>query len=195
MKSDNPRERLGFERTVAQYLKPILITCEFICTESTLYLVKFESLRVVTTMSHDRLSYEIEVAFARKAELAQRFTLADVLRAALGPGHDQQKSFQASKAQDVEWCVKTIAGLLERYGQAILEEQPAAYRRVAKIAHAQNNTYTKQVVQKPIRDKAEKAWRNQDYAQVRDIYESIESDLTSLEKRRRIYACGKIKEK
>jgi hypothetical protein len=195
MKNDNVRERLGFVRAVAQYLTPILTAREFICTESTSYIVKFESSRVVATISHDRLSYEIEVAFARETELAQRFTLADVLRAALGPHHDQQTFFQASKAQDVDWCVKRIAELLAKYGQAVLGGEPAAYQRIERIVRVQNNTYTKQIVQKPIRNKAEQAWQNQDYAQVRDLYKSIKSDLTPLEKKRLSYACGKIREK
>jgi len=191
--NDNARERLGFVKAVAEHIAPVLNDYGFICTESTPCIVKFQSAQVEAAVSHDRLSYEIGASFARKAEPTQRCTLADLLNAALGPGHKQQTFFQASKADDVAWCVKTIAELLRKYGQAVLSGQRTAYQRIEELSRVQNEAFTKQVVQQPVRLKAEEAWQSHNYAEVQDLYESIEADLTPLEKKRLEYARGNRK--
>jgi hypothetical protein len=184
------RENLNFAKAVAGHLTPLLSAHGFACTESTRHMVKFQSPQVEAVVTHDRLSYEIEIAFARRAEPARRCTLPDMVNAALGPGHKQQTFFQASKAEDVAWCVKIIAELLEKYGHAVLDGERATYQRIEEMARVQNAAYTKQVVQQPVRQKAESAFENHDYTKARELYRSIESDLTPLEKKRLKYAEG-----
>ncbi len=57
-----------------------------------------------------------------------------------------------------------------------------------EVAQVRNGAYTKQVVQQPIRKAAEEAWRHHDYAKVRELYESIKADLTSVETTKLKYA-------
>jgi hypothetical protein len=182
------RERLGFAKAVAAHIAPVLAAQGFACTEATSYVVRFESAEVMLAISHDRLSYEIEVTFARKTDPSQQDTLCDMLDAVLGPGHKEQVFFQASDPDRVVACVKAISELLRNYGQSVLAGESAIYQRMAEVARLRNGAYTKQVVQTPIRKAAEEAWQRHDYPKVRELYESIEADLTPTEKTKLKYA-------
>ena len=85
-------------------------------------------------------------------------------------------------------CMRTIAGLLREYGKAVLAGEPMAFDQMAEIRRVRNESLTKEVVQKPIRKAAEAAWQNHDYVAVRDLYASIELDLTPTEKKKLAYA-------
>jgi hypothetical protein len=173
---------------VEEYIAPVLAAQGFACTEATPYVVKFESAEVALAISHDRLSYEIEVAFLCKADLSQKCTLRDMLDAVRGPSHKESEFFQASEPDRVVMCVKAIAELLQKYGQSVLAGEPAVYQWTRESARLRNEAYTKQVVQQPIRKAAEEAWQHHDYRKVRHLYESIESDLVPLEQKRLKYA-------
>lgn len=185
---ENVRERLGFTEAVVAHIAPVLTAQGFICIEATPYVVRFESAEMAFDISHDRLSYEVELIFVRKADPSQQYSLRDMLDGVLGPTHREQDFFQASDPDRVVACVKTIAELIQKYGQSALTGEPATYRRMAKVARHRNEVYTKQVVQTPVRKAAEEAWHHHDYPKVRELYESIESDLTSTEKAKLKYA-------
>jgi hypothetical protein len=64
----------------------------------------------------------------------------------------------------------------------------STYQRIVKEVNARSEAYTKKVVQEPIRTAAQVAWQGRDYAKVRELYESIEADLTPIEGKRLYYA-------
>lgn len=182
------RERLGFAEAVRHYIAPVLTARCFTCSEATPYVVKFTSPTVVLALSHAPVSYEIQVTLARKAAPSQLYTLRDILDLALGPEHKDQGFFQASERGRVFECVRAIGDILSKYGETVLPGEPAVYERMDETARHRNEAYTKQVVQGPIRKAAEKAWQEHDYAKVRDLYDSIEPDLTPVERKRLEYA-------
>lgn len=182
------RENLGFAEAVVQYIATLLTPRGFTCTEQTLYSVKFQSPNVTFAVFHDPVSYEIDLVYARQAAPSERYDLRNMLDALLGPGHEKQAYFQASEPDHVVASVKTIAGLLQRYGETVLDGDPTVYQRIGDLARQHNEVYTKQVVQRPIRKADEDAWQKHDYAKVRDLYDSIEADLTPSEKKRLNYA-------
>jgi hypothetical protein len=139
-------------------------------------------------MSHDPTSYEIEVTFTRKANPSQQCNLRDMLELASAPSRKYGVFFQASQPERVVECVQTIAGLLREYGKSVLTGEPTAFERLAEISRLHNEAYTKEVVQKPIRKAAEEAWRDHDYLTVRNLYGSIEADLTPSERKKLEYA-------
>ena len=182
------RDRLGFAEAVREHIAPVLTAQGFACSEEGPYVVRFASATVILAVSHDPISFEIEVTFARKADTSQQCNLRDMLELASAPGRKERAFFQASQPERVLECVRTIAGLLREYGETVLAGEPAAFERMAEISRLRNEAYTKEVVQKPIRNAAEEAWRKHDYVTVRDLYASIEPDLTPVEKKRLGYA-------
>jgi len=185
---DITRTWVKFAEAVAEYIAPILTAQGFACTKTSLYIVRFESTEVVMAISHDPFSYEIEVAFSRKTHPSQRYTLRDMLDAVLGSNHKDQDFYQASEPDRIVRCLKAIAELLRKYAQIALAGEPAAYKRMAEVAQLRNEAFTKQLIQEPIRKAAEKAWRHHDYGKVREMYRSIETDLTPAEQKKLKYA-------
>jgi hypothetical protein len=190
--SKDSRERLGFAEAVAAHIAPVLAAQGFACTKAKPLVVRFESVAMVLLVSHDRLSYEIELTFLQKAHPSQRYTLHDILDAVLGFGHKEQFLFQASDRDRVVACVRAIAELLDKFGKSVLAGDSAICQRMAAAARLRNEAYTKQVVQTPIRRAAEEAWRGHDYSKVRELYESIEADLTPSETGKLNYARKKM---
>jgi hypothetical protein len=187
-KNASARESLGFAREVTARFAPMLTTRGFACSETTPYVIRYISADVTLTMSHDRLSYEIEVSFARNADPTRRYSLSDVLQAMPDPEREQEIFFQASTPDRVVTCVKAIAELLEQIGHGALTGDSSTYDRIAETARLRDTVFTKAIVQKPIRAAADSAWHSHDYAKVRDLYQTIEADLTPVENERLKYA-------
>ena len=171
-------ENLGFDEAIAEYIAPILTAHAFACIETSPYVVRFESADVTLAISHDRLSYEIEVAIARNADPRRQYGLGHVMNLVLDPGRKQEVFFQASTPERVVECVKAIGDLLEKFGHEVLTGDPATYSRIDEVARLRGKAFTKEVVRKPVRTAAEKARQSHDYAKVRSLFESIEADLT-----------------
>jgi hypothetical protein len=182
------QEGLAFPKAVMEHLGVWLRRRGFVCLESSAHVVRFRSDKVVLELWHEPLSFELEVQFGRAAKPEEQFSLGDLLDAVLGAGHKEEKFFQASDAARVDACVKKIAELLREHAGAVLEGEGAVYERIGQTAQSTSAAYTKQVMNGPVRKAAEEAWRAHDYHKVRDLYDSISSDLTALEQRRLRYA-------
>jgi hypothetical protein len=182
------RKRLRFAEVAVENFTPILIVHGFVCTEITPYLVRFESTDVQLTIIHDPISYEIGLFVARRNDPSRRFGLRDILEIALGTAQNIGCVFQASDPDRVAAAVKAIAESLGKCGTGVLTGAPVVYQRMADISRARADAYTKEVVQSPLREAAKEAWLRHDYARIRELYESIEADLTPSERRRLKYA-------
>lgn len=181
------RKRLGFASAIEEYIAPLLATRGFIRTEESPNFFRFDSPKVLLFISHDPLSYEINVVFSRKVDPLQVSTLRNMLDVLLGSSHEVQDFFQASDRDRVIACVKEIARILQDFGQSVLAGEPAIYEQMSCANRWRNEAYTKEVVQTPIREAALDAWKRHDYLKVRELYESIVSDLTPIEELRLKY--------
>ena len=182
------RRRLGFIEAVLRHISPILESRGFFCVEATPFAVRFESNDVVLTVSHDRLSFEIAVTLALKCENERASTLSDLPYAIATTSTLGSDFFQASEPAAIDTSVGAIAGILKDYGEGAIGGDREAYKRMRYHAEVRNQLYTKQIVQEPVRAAAEEAWRHHDYVKVRELYGSIEDDLTQVEVGRLRYA-------
>ena len=182
------RNQLGFAEAVTAHIAPILATEAFVCTEATESIVKFESPKVVLSLSHNRRDYQIEVALILRANPLLKCTLHDIVNAECGPNGKEQSFFQASNPDRIVACAQAIAEVLTKYGQSVLAGEPVAFERTVKLARLRDEKFTKRVVQQPILKAAEEAWGRRDYGKVRTLYESIEKDLGPVEQNRLKYA-------
>jgi hypothetical protein len=177
------REHLGFAEAVLRHIEPVLVPLGFGRTEQSCYAVMYESAKVFLQVIHDPMSYGIGIEFWRLAEPSERCTLGGLLASA-----GEYRSFQSSTPDGVNTAIVEIADLLRRYGTEALTGDPRTYQRLVKDAEARSEAYTKEVVQQPIRTAAHAAWQKRDYAKVRELYESIDADLTPVERKRLDYA-------
>lgn len=188
MNYDQDRERLGFVRAIIEYIEPLLVPYGLRPTEASAYVIEFESANVKLSFTHDRLSYEIEVAFARKDAPSDVYTLQDLLDAQVGSANRRKGFFQASDPERTSASIKDIAALLMQYGGSALNGEATTYQRLRETRRSRAERYTKTIVQEPVRIAAEEAWQSHDYDRVRDLYASIKADLSAVERERLRYA-------
>jgi hypothetical protein len=178
-----------FVQAVMDYIAPVLAEYGFTCYEKSCEknssMVGFTSARVTLKMYYEKFC-DIDVVIARKSTPSQSCVLSDML--ALYPDYRGLTSFQAYQQERITGCIRRIAELLHNYGNAVLAGVPSAFERMEEIRHHRAEAYTKEVVQSPIRKRAEQAWRDHNYLAVRNLYTAIAADLTSLEKRKLAYA-------
>ncbi len=190
--NDTERESLGFAEAIHEHITPLVVAKGFVCTDQTLYSATFQSPNVIMTVVHEPLSYEIELSYALRNTPSERYNLSDLLDTVLGTGHNLQTFFQASERHQINYCVKTVADYLLKYGEKMLVGNVAMYQKIKEATRRRSVSHTKEVVQRPVRIAAEAAWKEHNYATVRQLYEPIERDLTPAERRRLDYARSKV---
>lgn len=184
--SSEDRERLGFTEAVIDRIEPVVTLFGLARVQTSYYAVKYASQSVQMEIRYDPISYEVDVVFWRKDDPSVRCKLRDVIQASAGPG--EQDFFQASTPERLDMVLALIADSLQKNAGEVLAGKPAAYQSIAMKAADRDATYTKSVVQKPVRDAAEDAWQRCEYSKVRDLYESLGADLTTVEAKRLEYA-------
>jgi hypothetical protein len=111
-----------------------------------------------------------------------------VLGAILGWEDKSRTYFQASNQKALRGCIQVIADLVAKYYRPMLAGDLAVLDRVAAYSSEKNAAYTRQLVERPVRDAAAEAWRAKDYVRVRELYRSIRESLTPVERKRLDYA-------
>lgn len=132
--------------------------------------VRYESNKLFVNVYHGRLSYEIDVEIGRLSDpYHRRYWIADVLGALLGWEDKSRTYFQASNQKALRGCIQVIADLVTKHYRPMLAGDLAVLDRVAAYASEKNAAYTRQLVEQPVRDTADKAWRAKDYAKAREL--------------------------
>jgi len=183
------RADLGFSEAVQGAFGFLVAEFGFRITESNPTLVRYESERVFLNVYHGRRSYEIDVEIGRLPLVERRrYRLPDVLGAIAGLEDKRDTYFQASNGPVVERCVRAIADLVAKHYGPVLRGEPAVFDSIGAYTAERDAAYTKEVVQRPVRAAADKAWRAKDYEKVRELYGSIRNDLSPVERKRLDYA-------
>lgn len=151
--------------------------------------VRYESTGTFLNVYHGRISYEINVQVGRIADPpGPSYGLSDVLSALLSQEDRPQTYFQASKPLAVKRCVDAVAELVARHYGSLLKGDDEVFRRVAAQTTETSRVLTNEVVRRPVKEAAEKAWRAKQYARVRELYGSIRDGLSPVEHKRLEYA-------
>ena len=64
-------------------------------------------------------------------------------------------------------CIASITDLLKRYGSSVLNGDAKAFSHMAEVSDHRSHAYTKDVVQRPIREAAELGWKQKRYRDVK----------------------------
>lgn len=182
------RSSLGFAEVAVASLSQILRPYGLLCMAKTDEAVRFESPDVVVSCSHGQLSYEIDVRLSHASNPTEEMSLADLLDAVVGPGHNIPTFFQASSKERMEQCFGTICDILKTHGTAALSGDKTIFNAMVKASQIRSTEYTNHVVNEPLRKSAEIAWKNKDYTKVKDLYARIRGNLTAVEAKRLAYA-------
>jgi hypothetical protein len=89
--------------------------------------------------------------------------------------------------------VAWITQILERHGDGMLRGDFATFRRMEEVSARRAREYTVGIVDGPVRNAADAAWKNKDYREAKRLYESIQGNLTDVETKRYAYAAKRLR--
>lgn len=184
------RNALGFVDAVTNAFTFLVEDFEFKAVDTNATLVRYESDMMFLNVYHGRRSYEIGVEVGSLHECdAYQFRLPEVLGALLGESGQQNAYYlQSSNLEGVRHCIEMAARLVKEHYGPVLRSDPITLERVKVFSSKRSEEYTRDVVQRPIRESADRAWHEKDFAMVAQCYGSIREDLTPIERRRLEYA-------
>jgi hypothetical protein len=184
-------DRTDFARAVEESIGPVLAAAGFALAGSTPRSARYESGDVIVSITCEYISFEIDLRIYRVDDKAGGVSLPDVLRALPGRRDRNLPLFQFGNRDSLRRNLGVMAGLLREHGGAVLRGERAAFDAIRRVGSRLDADHTKELVQSPVREEAERAWKARDFAAVRRLYGSIEADLTPVERQKWKYAQGR----
>jgi hypothetical protein len=191
------RRRLGFEEAA-------LVSFDFLRSydlkpvEKNPTFVRYESRKVFVNIYHGRASYEVGIEVGLKAG-TEKYGLDSVVFAAgkevwETEGFGKGTMFQVSSREGVQRIVPGVAELLRKYGEPFLRGDLSFYKQLDKANGRASAEHTRQQLIRRIREQAEAAWSGKSFARVIELYQSIHSELTMIERKRLAFARKQIRD-
>lgn len=154
------------------------------CTETrAVYLQKH--LGVAAAVWHGMASYELGFEVWVIGE-ERRYQLQSML-SAIGLSH-LKCEYHGGVCDKISTGLGMMAALVNKYCIDYLRGDILVYERMEKIESKKAEDLTIETVLRPIRSKAEKAWKAKDYKTVVESYLSIGEQMTDTEARRYKFA-------
>jgi hypothetical protein len=188
MSKKNPRENLGFVEGVTELFRFLETDYGYQQSHRAPTLVVYETRELEVQIRHGLLSYEVEFNISRrKGRLKWRYDLPEIL-CALAPEYRGSTFYQTTKRDLLRQSLASIAELIRKYADPLLRGSDAAVRLV-EMAHQEGSRRTTEYYTiRPVKEKADAAWKSRNYREVVALYISVESHLDPLERRRLEYA-------
>jgi hypothetical protein len=185
------RAQLCFAEEVEQAFGFLISRRGFQLVESLPTYVRYQREDLFLAVYHGRISYEINVEVGRPeaSGSAETFRLFDVLGALAGWENPAETLFSASQPTAVRNCVRRIAGLVsDNYGPLFVGGL-RVLEKVARFVEGHADGLSKERDLAEMRAKAQRAWKDRDFASVQALYDAIEPNArTVLETKRLDYA-------
>ena len=192
MRDGNPREQLEFIENATEAFHFLETEYGYRLTHEDPTLVTYESRRLEVRIRHGLLSYEIEFSIGHRSGLSQwRYALPEIL-IGLVPGYDENAFYQTTDKELLRQSLASIAEMIQMHAGPLLRGDDDAVRLV-EAAHRQGmDRKAEYYGVRPVKERAHVAWQKKDYERVVALYASMESHLSSLEKRQYDYAKKQI---
>lgn len=185
------RTQLGFAEEVISNFCFLTQKYNFRLVKAEPTFVRYESHNVFVNIYHGRASYELgfEVGQLIDAPGQERaFSLSDIIDLLSASEETDYILLQASTAERVKEYVSKLAAMVKKYAGAALQGDPQVFKRLSKIQLEKSNKLLKEWNLSEIREQAEKAWHEKDYALLAKLYDSIRGELSPAEAKKLEYA-------
>jgi len=147
--------------------------------------VRFEKNNVLLSIFYDSYTHEIGLTIVNQLKPNDKYPLSTLLKFI---DHNEQLIFQASNDEVADRCLKGISLLVKSNLSGLLLGDQDSFIQLEKFYLRDNNTTTRKYTIDPIKENALSAWQKKDYVTVVRLYDSIYSDLSSVEKKRLAYS-------
>jgi hypothetical protein len=172
------RYRLGFADAVRSNFQFLLTEFGFSITEEDATLVRFESDRTVVNVFHGRSSYELGVEFGLRVPKEQRefrYSLRTVLSLLDTASTSGYKDLQTSSAELLPGFVASLAELTRQFAPDMLRGDPEVFERLRYHSWLEGRKTTDYYSACSLREIAEKAWKDGDFARVVEAYTKVKA--------------------
>ena len=159
--------------------------------------ITYEGHDAVIALSHDPMSYELDVALWRPsvaAEVEHPFMIVDVIRVADPAKAQAYRQFSATNEDSVQRGVAKLVSELQKYGLAALTGQADFYDQMSAARSEAAKQFGADLTDQTARKRADLAWQQRDFQAVVKAYQSMEDRLSTLERKRLRYAIEHIGE-
>jgi hypothetical protein len=194
---DCDRNQLGFISEVISTFKFLSTDYDLICVKVDPTFVRYESRSIFVNIYHGRRSSELDVEIGKleKTPGIQEnwYTIGEVMdlmgvRKKLG-----FTFFQASTRERVQMLVPKLAEYVREYARPIFEGNLSIFESLHNLRSKKSEEYIKEMYLSQIREEAENAWHEKNYAKLVELYSSMKDDLTSVEVKKLQYAQKHLK--
>ncbi len=189
----NPnRKNLGFVEATLTAFDFLVHEYGFHVVSAEPTFVRYESGDTFVNVYHGRASYELgaEVGLLVRGsgQFERAFSIGDVLDLLGTREKAGHTCFQASTAGDVMKLVPKLGGLVEEYAVLALKSDPQIFERLSEAQKTASDKLLTEWNLSDVRQEADKAWQQKNYARLAELYESIRAELTPAENKKLEYA-------
>lgn len=167
----------GFEEKVRNSFS-FLGTLGFKEVEAQPTLVRYQKDKVEVDVYHGRQSYEIGAGITA---YGIRYTLSEVIRAVAPEAVEQFRNRTATTPEAVSTSLDELGSLMNQYGRSALIGAPDFFELLGKQRNSWWEEYALDVLAEQLRPKADKAFREKDYATAAELYARIRERLSPAE--------------
>jgi NADPH:quinone reductase-like Zn-dependent oxidoreductase len=145
-------------------------------------LLRYETKDVFVVVSYDaQRSLELSLSLGRKNATVERaFNFGEVLRSMKAP-EDVASAYQVTSGEALNQFLNKLAENLQQYGVGLLQNDAAAFARLAQLRERECDQYAFDRDIRSARGEAETAWRKKDYSAVVKALKPFRADLTAAE--------------
>jgi hypothetical protein len=186
------RVQLGFAEAVLSAFDFLTREYDFHLVRAEPTFVRYESPNVFVNIYHGRASYELGVEIGQLisalSQEDQPFSIGEIIDL-MGAREETGYTFlQASTAARVSEYVPKLADFVKKSAAPALEGDTDIFRQLAEKRSEKSDELLKEWHLSDVREKADIAWQEKNYAKLADLYESIREELTPAEAKKLDYA-------
>jgi len=190
---NRPRKRdwLQFPELAVAALSSLVDQFEFVVSERTATLVRFETRSVFVNFYPGRLSYEIGIELGRRGhadETTRPYDLAEIMAVTDPDAARKYRRPQASDLESLRHVVRGAADQLMMYAVPALQAQPAFFKRLKQVRAERTKEFGRNLRQAAARARAQELWQRKDYAGVVLALELLDGELTPAEAKKYEYS-------
>jgi len=152
--------------------------------------------RIFVTIDWSPKSGEIEVFIGPQKDIDDQnesYSLTDILRMEGVFDERINLPFQVPHENKLTPFLRQLAEYVESYAEPALAGDRMFFRRLASYRNREARAFMTEMQIRQLRDKAETAWSNKDYAKVVELYSSVDKKhLTKIEVERLEYSRKKL---
>jgi hypothetical protein len=193
---NHDRIHLGFTSEVLSFFHFLIKDYDFkyIKIEST--FVRYESNFIFVNVYHGASSYELGVEIGKlenylpiREDWYSIGEIMDLMGVRKNLGFT---FFQASSKEQVHILVRQLAAYVKKYAKPILDGHYEIFDKLEILRKNKSDAYIREAELRNIRERADIAWKQKDYAKFIELYNQVKDGLTSIEGKNLDYARKKL---